>query len=410
MFSFFKLAPLVGVLAGIPSAIAGFDPASQSNIAVYWGQNSYGQGTGDFVQQRLSHYCEKPTSLRVRKTYGKTILLTIGGATYSEGGFTSDAAAITGANNVWSWFGPYNPNVARPFGTAVIDGFDMDFESGNLNLPAFANQLRSLMNANKSKTWILSAAPQCPYPDAADGPMLAGAVSFDVVWVQFYNNYCGVQSYVPGAYSQNSFNFETWDTWAKTVSLNPNVRIMLGIPANTGAGSGYISTADLEGVITYSKTFSSFGGVMVWEITQLYANPGYLDAIDKNLGGPPATVPVSTSTVPVTYPTTSTTTPTTLATTTLVTTTPSLTLTTVTYIPPTTTTAPISTLKTVTTTSTIPTPPPSNGGGGGSGGLVNPWNQCGGIGWNGGTICTGGTTCVLYSVWYSQCNPSQFLV
>ncbi|KAB8305142.1 hypothetical protein EYC80_004436 [Monilinia laxa] len=442
MFSFFKLAPLVGVLAGIPSAIADFDPASQSNIAVYWGQNSYGQGTGAFMQQRLSYYCEnaeidiiplaflysinKPlldfsnqgdicttiagSSLfycseleaditTCQKTYGKTILLTIGGATYSEGGFTSDAAAIADANNVWSWFGPYNPGVARPFGTAVIDGFDMDFEAGNSNMPAFANQLRSLMNANKSKTWILSAAPQCPYPDAADGSMLAGAVSFDVVWVQFYNNYCGVQSYVPGAYSQNSFNFETWDTWAKTVSLNPNVKIMLGIPANTGAGSGYISAAGLEGVIAYSKTFSSFGGVMMWDITQLYANPGYLDAIDKDLGGSPATV-LSTSTVPITNPTTPTTTPTTPATTT-----PSSTLTTVTYIPPTTTTtAPSSALTTLTTTSTTPIPPPSSGGGGD--GLVNPWNQCGGIGWNGGTICTGGTICILYSVWYSQCNPS----
>lgn len=36
---------------------AGFNPSSTSNVAVYWGQNSYGQGTGSLAQQRLSYYC-----------------------------------------------------------------------------------------------------------------------------------------------------------------------------------------------------------------------------------------------------------------------------------------------------------------------------------------------------------------
>ena len=62
----------------------------------------------------------------------------------------------------------------------------------------FANQLRSLMNADTAasgKKWFLTAAPQCPYPDSADNAMLDGAVFFDAVWVQFYNNYCGLQSF-----------------------------------------------------------------------------------------------------------------------------------------------------------------------------------------------------------------------
>ncbi|KAI9648340.1 Chitinase 2 [Ciborinia camelliae] len=397
-----KLAPFVGIMAGIPSVLAGFDTASQTNIAVYWGQNSYGQGSGAYVQQRLSYYCAN-TKINIiplafllsvntpvlnfanqgdictaiagstlfscsqleadittcQKTYGKTILLSIGGATYTEGGFTSTAAAVTAANNVWSWFGPYNASAVRPFGTAVVDGFDFDFESVVSNMPAFANQLRSLMNANKSKTWLLSAAPQCPYPDAADGPMLAGAVSFDIVWVQFYNNYCGIQSFVAGAASQN-FNFAVWDTWAKTISLNPKVKVMLGIPANTGAGAGYISGTALANVIAYSKTFSSFGGVMMWDMSQLYANNGYLDAVSADLGNP-ALSTTATATA-------------------------------------TTTTTPGSTLTTVTTSASAT----STSGAG----LVNEWNQCGGEGWTGGTVCVPGTTCVVYSVWYSQCNPS----
>lgn len=111
----------------------------------------------------------------------------------------------------------------------------------------FAQRLRTLMDASTSaggKAYYLSAAPQCPYPDVADNDMLNGAVSFDFIMVQFYNNYCGLQSFVPGATTQNNFNFDTWDNWARTVSLNKKVKVLLGIPGNTGAaGSRYASGA-----------------------------------------------------------------------------------------------------------------------------------------------------------------------
>ena len=101
-----------------------------------------------------------------QKTYGKTILLSIGGATYTEGGFSSSSAAVAGANLLWKTFGPVQSGSSgnRPFGTAVVDGFDFDFEAGVSNTVPFANQLRSLMNADTSKKYYLSAAPQCPYP------------------------------------------------------------------------------------------------------------------------------------------------------------------------------------------------------------------------------------------------------
>jgi chitinase len=401
MLSSIKTAPLIGLLACFSGVLAGFSSSSSSNIAIYWGQNSYDQSSGSFVQQRLSYYCANteieiiPMAFLVsinnpalnfanqgntctaisgstlfycseieaditecQNTYGKTILLSIGGSTYSEGGFSSQAAAVTAANNVWSWFGPYSSSAVRPFGQAVVDGFDFDFESTVSNMPAFANQLRSLMNADTSKKWILSAAPQCPYPDAADGPMLAGAVSFDVIWVQFYNNYCGSQAFVPGSTTQNNFNFATWDNWAKTVSLNPNVKVMLGIPGNTGAaGSGYVSDTQLADVIAYCKSFSSFGGVMMWDMSQVYANSGFLDSVNTDLGNPASAPPPST-----------------------------------------TTSAPGTTLTTVTTSTT---PTTTSGGG-----IVNPWNQCAGQGWTGGTVCTSGYVCTYYSIYYSQCNPA----
>lgn len=56
VFSIFTLA---GALAALPAAFAGFDAGSKSNMAVYWGQNSFGQGSGPNVQERLSYYCDK---------------------------------------------------------------------------------------------------------------------------------------------------------------------------------------------------------------------------------------------------------------------------------------------------------------------------------------------------------------
>lgn len=250
-----------------------------------------------------------------QSTYGKTILLSIGGATYSEGGFTSSDLAVSAAQNIWSIFGPSvsGSSVPRPFGASVVDGFDFDFESTVQNMPAFGTELRTLMNGDSSKQYYLSAAPQCPYPDAADGPMLNGAVSFDFVWVQFYNNYCGLNSFTVGSSTQNNFNFATWDNWAKTVSLNKNVKVFLGIPANTGAGAGYESGSTLASIISYSKSFSSFGGVMMWDMSQLWANSGFLDAVSADLGGaatPPPSTTFTTSTTSRTTTTTAGSTPT----------------------------------------------------------------------------------------------------
>lgn len=161
-----------------------------------------------------------------------------------------------------------------------MDGFDFDFEAAVTNMAPFANRLRALTDADPSRQYFLTAAPQCPYPDAADKDILNGPVSVDAVFVQFYNNWCGLNAFEAGASQQNSFNFDTWDNWAKTVSQNKQAKVFLGVPANTGAaGSGYVSAKDLAPIIEYSKKFSSFGGVMMWDVSQAYGNQGFLDGV-----------------------------------------------------------------------------------------------------------------------------------
>lgn len=401
------------LLALLPGALAGFDPSSTSNVAIYWGQNSINQASGPFAQQRLSYYCSNtdidiiPLGFLIElnnpqlnlanagnnctvfsgtqlfdcpqleedipacQAQGKTILLSLGGSTYSEGGFTSSSEAVTAANNIWEIFGPQtNGSVNRPFGSAVVDGFDFDLEAVSQNMAPFANQLRSLMDSATSsgdKKYYLSAAPQCPYPDLADEQMLNGGVFFDLIYVQFYNNPCGLNSFVAGSSTQNSYNFATWDNWAKTVSANPNVKVLIGAPGATGAANAgyYVSATVLGSIISYSKQFSSFGGVMIWDMSEVYSNSGFLSTVASELGGssPP---PASTTTAKATSTTSkSTGTPTTLSTTTR----------------PTTTTG----------------SPPSTTG-------VPQWGQCGGQGYTGPTQCASPYTCVATSEWWSQCQ------
>ena len=271
-----------------------------------------------------------------QKKYGKKILLSIGGSTYSEGGFRTPDAAKSAANMIWQMFGPPHPVASgtsrrraataypRPFRRAVLDGFDLDFESHVENSVAFASELRRLMDAENSKEYYLTAAPQCVYPDAADNSMFTAGISFDALFVQFYNNPCGLQSFVPAAAAkptrlanstsasqsnftappyetvqyravnqthalnqsrpnaaaQAAFNFAVWDKWARTKSANANVKIFLGVPANTNAaGSGYIPLSSLKDVINYCRSFASFGGVSMWDASQAYANPGFLDGV-----------------------------------------------------------------------------------------------------------------------------------
>lgn len=283
---------------------------------------------------------------------GKTILLSIGGATYSEGGFDSEENAKAGAELLWKTFGPAeqkgpdepvsdlkptapatgtlpptqapteaptkaptqapsqpkptddgtplldkitglipraenNSTIHRPFGKSSVDGFDLDFEATSSNMGPFANRMRELMDA-ESKKYFLTAAPQCPYPDAADKPFLNGPdpASMDAVWIQFYNNPCGINSFKKGAKKQSTFNFETWDNWAKNGSKNEDVKLMIGVPGGkTGANTGFLPASELKPVIEYGKKFDSFGGVMVWDVTQAYHTKGFLSSVKDALKG-----------------------------------------------------------------------------------------------------------------------------
>ncbi|KAI8053678.1 glycoside hydrolase superfamily [Gilbertella persicaria] len=303
-------------------------------VATYWGQNSK---NGRDTQKRLSYYCNSDSDvilvsflpeyhdgslpvlnladacdgpvfpgtnllhcpkvgkdIKTCQKKGKTILLSLGGADGSYG-FSNNANAEAFADTLWNLFGG-GSSKTRPFDDAVLDGFDLDIEGGgSTGYAAMVRRLRSHFDKDSSKQYYITAAPQCPYPDAMLGKVI-NAVGMDAVFVQFYNNYCSATS--------NSFNFATWDKWAKNTSPNKNVKVFLGLPGSKqAAGSGYVPYKALEPIVkqVHSK-YSSFGGVMIWDASEVYANkevsPHYEGAIAKlvhGLKGTHSPTPTTTS-------------------------------------------------------------------------------------------------------------------
>ncbi|KAJ2822007.1 Chitinase 2 [Coemansia furcata] len=161
----------------------------------------------------------------------------------------------------------------RPYDDAVLDGVDLDIESGeHTGYSAFINQLRSHFSA-APKQYLISATPQCVYPDANLGSTLSSSW-VDNTYVQFYNNPCNL------ANINNRWNFDyaSWDTLTKT-NANPNARMYVGLPAGSGAaGSGYLDLSTLQADLMslYTNYSASFGGIMLWDASWYSNNKAYV--------------------------------------------------------------------------------------------------------------------------------------
>ncbi|ESX02076.1 hypothetical protein KL918_003619 [Ogataea parapolymorpha] len=280
------------------STAQAFDAASKTNVALYWGQNSAG------TQDRLSTYCESdaadifllsfmttfsdadtlPTlnfanacssqfsdgllqcdtiaeDIKTCQGLGKKVLLSLGGASGSYG-FSSDSVAEEFAGTLWNMFGGGDAD-ERPFGDAVIDGFDFDIENNDsTGYAALATKLREYYSKDSSKDYYISAAPQCVYPDASTGDMLANA-DVDFAFIQFYNNYCNVDK---------QFNWDTWANFAANTSPNKDIKLYLGLPASsTAASTGYVDVDTVKSALE-SIDNTNLGGIMLWDASQAFSN------------------------------------------------------------------------------------------------------------------------------------------
>ncbi|KAJ2358324.1 Chitinase 2 [Coemansia sp. RSA 2618] len=296
------IASLLAALAATAGSTAAFDVSCNSNYASYYGQNSARN------QQALGEYCKDATEdvivlafmngfpnillnfanacettfegstllhcpniskdIKYCQSQGKAVILSMGGAAGSYG-FSGDSDAIAFADTVWNMFFKGKAD-QRPFDDAVLDGIDLDIEGGSgAGYPAFINQLRTHYTSDPSKQYYIAAAPQCPFPDSYLGSTLNSAW-FDMVYVQFYNNYCGLNAY------PTWFNFNDWDNWAKTKAVNKDVKVYIGAPGSpSAAGSGYVDGATLASIYNDVRSkYSSLGGIMTWDVSQARTSGG----------------------------------------------------------------------------------------------------------------------------------------
>lgn len=322
----------LAVAALAATASATFDPNSKTNVAVYWGQGPNQAGLietcknpnidivnigfinafpdnspGSYPGSNFGNACGSATYTvngvstllqsgcttiasditACQMTYGKKVLLSLGGAAPLNYYMANDTSATNFADFLWGAFGPQtsawtNAGKPRPFGTAVVDGFDFDIESEMSPPPNDASGnaisdyqsrgymalIQQLKNNNfptdTSKSYYISGAPVCGLPDAH----LSFAIQyawFDFIFVQFYNN-----AACSGRAAVNYAAGDSFLHWTQAPSKNPNAKIYFGLPASpfaSGATSDYLTQSEAQGLVQRFSGSARWGGIMLWEAT-----------------------------------------------------------------------------------------------------------------------------------------------
>ena len=254
--------------------------SNAGGIAIYWGQdgregtlqetcnsgnykyvviaflNKFGDGRKPVLN--LAGHCNPAgggckvvsKGIKACQRRGIKVLLSIGGGigNYS---ISSNADAKKVADYLWNNF-LGGKSASRPLGDAILDGIDFDIELGST---LHYDDLARALKAHSSKV-LLSAAPQCPFPDRFLGKALNTGL-FDYVWIQFYNN---LQCQYDSKTGDISKLIKSWNFWNQRIRAK---KIFLGLKG--APGSGYIPPSVLKSkVLPKIKKSPKYGGVMLW--------------------------------------------------------------------------------------------------------------------------------------------------
>ncbi|GAB7336987.1 hypothetical protein MBLNU457_g2406t1 [Dothideomycetes sp. NU457] len=336
-----SMLALVAALSFLVSFSSAFRPLAKTNVAVYWGQGPYqerlietcknpsvdiinigfvnvfpDEGPGGYPGTNFGNACEAgvykhngkntdllknceyigPDITACQKQYGKKVLLSLGGAYPPDYYIANNKSAVHFAKFLWGAFGPQtdawtSANKPRPFGDAVIDGFDFDIESQTSPAPqhkgvtindyqtrGYAKMIETfknvLFNTDTSKRYFISGAPQCVIPDVHFANLVSSAW-FDFLFVQFYNTpYCSARAGVNNINGDKSTDI-SFPRWTQIKFFNPKTRVYIGLPANTNASNeadNYLNPTDANKLIRRFYQNGKFGGVMLWEATYAMNN------------------------------------------------------------------------------------------------------------------------------------------
>ena len=296
-----------------------FDASSSSNVAVYYGQSpatsqySLEQmcqsdsvdivilafltdyfGPGGMPKVNFGSACSDQPSAEMQakgatglskcqtmqehiqscQSAGKKVLLSLGGAVATSA-FDSDDQATQFAGTLVDLFagGSGLDQGLRPFGSVKLDGFDIDNEDhSTAHYDAFFSALRKNLDGDSSKKYFISAAPQCPRPDASIP--LSAMKQIDFIFVQFYNN--------PSCNVGSSGFIDSLKAWSSDLGSGP--RLFVGAPGcSECAGSGYQDAQAMASILGSVKSagISNLGGVSLWDGPMSMANGDFVGAMKK---------------------------------------------------------------------------------------------------------------------------------
>ncbi|USP82492.1 glycoside hydrolase family 18 protein [Curvularia clavata] len=322
---FARAAFAAGLLATTTSAA--YDGAAKTNVAMYWGQgsnqipllevctdpnidivnigfvNKFPKKRGEYPGTNHANACgdltytdpttNQPSALlsscpgvgeaiKACKRRGKKVLLSLGGGWPVDYYLPSPDVANWFAEFLIGAYGPLTEEwkaagKPRPFGDAVIDGFDLDLEAADYEMPSpeylYKNYDVFGKYVKAHSNMLLSGAPQCVVPDARIFQALK-EVPFDFLFTQFYNTWtCSAAKAAQDIKSKaaSTFTFNSWVSWIKANSKNPNLKLYLGMAAGPDGlpthKDHYLTPEDANLLIETYKKDSLFGGVMLWEAT-----------------------------------------------------------------------------------------------------------------------------------------------
>lgn len=216
---------------------------------------------------------------------GRKVMISFGGdSRFSNATFGSEDEAKEAADQVWNlYLGGTDSQDIRPFGKdVVLDGLDLDNESDNGSFyKEFATEMRSKMDSDSSRKYLMSAEPMCAFFDQSESSIPDSVLPMlDFVNVQFYNN-------APQGIGGKDFD-STIQAWAKKFAeASPSPKLFLGVPGGKGAANDNIQSADeIKKTITSVKNMNltGFGGVGIWDAGFAMVDEAFPEAVKSSLG------------------------------------------------------------------------------------------------------------------------------
>ncbi|KAJ3136374.1 hypothetical protein HK100_001751, partial [Physocladia obscura] len=236
------------------------DLSSLGRYHVYPNGTSSTELNGDPID--ASVFTQVGNNITYCQSKGIKVILSIGGDMHSPYSFIQGDGALYGKIFYDAFLGGNGAH--RPFGSAVLDGLELDIEKTDTYYTQEMISLIETVKALNSKV-IFSAVPQCFLnginEDLNTGPVIkSNPEFFDYIVIQYYNN--------PSCSYPFGFNFGIWTN----VTSVPLVIGLAGDPTSAITG-GFLNAGQLQAVVDMVWNNTQFLGMSVYDVSS--SNPWF---------------------------------------------------------------------------------------------------------------------------------------